>query len=111
MDEHQIEIENIIDELQTLCWPVNNNVHSYLDLLQDLSYHINYLITNNFNKLIALLYRLDVSEEQLRNLLKQHTDKLASDSIAKLIIERQQMKMRMKTSFKKDENIPEDEKW
>jgi hypothetical protein len=44
-------------------------------------------------------------------LLKQQPDNLASDSIAKLIVERQQKKLQMKATLKKDENIPEDEKW
>ncbi len=111
MNLQQIEIEKINDELQTLGLPVNSNVYSYTNLLQDLSYNINHLITNDFNKLIVILYRLDVSEGQLHKLLKQQPDNLASDSIAKLIVERQQKKLQMKATLKKDENIPEDEKW
>ncbi len=107
----QIKTEKIIHELQTFGLPVKENLHSYTELLEDLSYHINHLITNDFTALIQLLYRLDVNEEQLRKLLKQQTNEPAANAIAKLIIERQQMKMQMKASFKKDENIPEDEKW
>jgi hypothetical protein len=44
-------------------------------------------------------------------LLNRQPGNLASDFIAKLIIERQQKKLQMKTSFKKDAHIPEDEKW
>ncbi len=69
----------------------------------------NYLITND--KLIVILYRLDVSEAQVHKLLNRQPGNLASDFIAKLIIERQQKKLQMKTSFKKDAHIPEDEKW
>jgi hypothetical protein len=47
----------------------------------------NYLITND--KLIVILYRLDVSEAQVHKLLNRQPGNLASDSIAKLIIERQ----------------------
>ncbi len=111
MSQQQIEIEKINHELQTLGLPVNGNGHSYTDLLQHLSYHINHLIANDFNKLIVILYRLDVSEEQVHKLLKLQPNNLASDSIAKLVIDRQQKKMQMKESFKKDENIAEDEKW
>jgi len=111
MNLQPIEIEKISYELQTLGLRVNGIVHSYTDLLQDLSYYINHLITNDFNKLIVILYRLDVSEEQVHKLLKQQPNKLASDTIAKLIIERQQKKMQVKATFKKDKNIPEDEKW
>ncbi len=107
----QIIIEEVNQELQNFGLPIKENVHSYTDLLQDLSYYINHLITNDFNKLIVILYRLDVSEEQVNELLKQQPNELASDSISKLIIERQQKKMQMKATFKKDENIAEDEKW
>ncbi|MBA4139634.1 MAG: hypothetical protein H0X70_03870 [Segetibacter sp.] len=107
----QIIIEEVNQELQNFGLPIKENVHSYTDLLQDLSYYINHLITNDFNKLIVILYRMDVSEEQLHKLLKQQPNKLSSDTIAKLIIERQQKKMQMKASYKKDETIPEDEKW
>ncbi len=107
----QIIIEEVNQELQNFGLPIKENVHSYTDLLQDLSYYINHLITNDFNKLIVILYRMDVSEEQLHKLLKQQPNKLSSDTIAKLIIERQQKKMQMKASYKKDETIPADEKW
>lgn len=107
----QIKIEEISRQLQIPGLSVKENNYSYADLLQNLSYHINHLITNDFTKLIALLYRLDVSEEKVRILLKNQTHELACVSIAKLIIERQQKKMQMKASYKKDENISEDEKW
>ncbi len=106
-----IKLEEISKELQTFGLPVKDNFYSYIDLLNDLSYYIDYLITNDFNKLIVILYRLDVSEEQVNELLKQQPNKLASDSISKLIIERQQKKLQMKATLKKDENIAEDEKW
>jgi hypothetical protein len=107
----QFEIDKIRQQLQTLGLPLNDKAHSYVDLLQDLSYYINHLISNDFNKLIAILYRLDVSEEQVHKLLKQQPNELASDPISQLIIERQQKKKQMKATFEKDENIPEDEKW
>ncbi len=106
---NKIETKEIRDHLQLMGLSLKEDIHSYADLLQDLSYHINNLITNNFSNLINLLYRLDVNEEKVRKLLKEQTNELTSDSIAKLIIERQQKKMQMKASFKKDENISEEE--
>ncbi len=106
---NKIETKEIRDQLQLMGLSLKEDIHSYADLLQDLSYHINNLITNNFTNLINLLYRLDVNEEKVRKLLKEQTNELTSASIAKLIIERQQKKMQMKASFKKDENISEEE--
>ncbi len=107
----QIVVEEVNQELQNFGLPIRENIHSYTDLLQDLSYHINHLIANDFNKLIVILYQLDVSEEQVHKLLKQQPHELSSDTIAKLIIERHQKKVEVKATFKKDENIAEDEKW
>jgi hypothetical protein len=107
----QIKTDEIRQQLQMIGVPLKENIYSYTDLLQDLSCYINHLIAKDFNKLIVILYRLDVSEEQVHKLLKQQPNELACDSISKLIIERQQKKMQIKATFKKDEKIPEDEKW
>ena len=78
-----------------------------------LSGHIHHLINNNFNKLVGILYRIDVSETKLRQLLE---DKQAADAgmiIADLIIERQIQKIQSRESYRaKGENsIDENEKW
>ena len=43
---------------------------SYERLKEKLSQHINYLIVNDFQKLVSILYRIDVSEAKLKYLLK-----------------------------------------
>src|SRR5436190_4363961 len=65
-----------------------------------LSGHIHHLINNNFNKLVGILYRIDVSETKLRQLLE---DKHAEDAgmiIADLIIERQVQKIQSRESYR-----------
>ena len=73
---------------------------------------INQLITNDFIQLLQILYRIDVSEQKLRSLLKQNADTDAGRIIAVLIIERQLEKLRSREQFKRnDDNIDEEEKW
>lgn len=81
-------------------------------LQQELAAFVNNLINTNFEKLVSLLYRIDVSEIKLKELLKNNEDKNAGDIIAALIIERQQQKIKSRQLLSRDgNNISEDEKW
>ena len=73
---------------------------------------MNHLISTDFNHLIQVLYRIDVSETKLKQVLKDNPNEDAGKIIARLIIERQQQKMISRNSFKKSgEDIDEEEKW
>lgn len=77
-----------------------------------LAARINYLITNDFTQLVQILYRIDVSEQKLKSLLKQNPDEDAGRIIAALVIERQLEKIRSREQFKKGaEDINESDKW
>jgi hypothetical protein len=54
----------------------------------DLIAYINDCIKNDFNKIVQLLYRIDVSEEKLKNILQSHPNEDAAKLIAILIVER-----------------------
>jgi hypothetical protein len=64
------------------------------DLEKKLAVHINHLIEKDFEKLVALLYRIDVSENKLKNLLHIYADENSGIMIARLIIERQLEKIK-----------------
>jgi hypothetical protein len=71
---------------------------------------INYLIAHDFNKLIAILYRIDISEKQLKkNLENQARD--AGAVIADMIVERQIQKLKSKQQFRPNENTSGEDKW
>ena len=73
---------------------------------------INDLINNDFQKLVSILYRMDVSEIKLKQLLNENSGTNAALIITDLIIERQEQKIISRQQFrKKDENISDDEKW
>ncbi|TMI79621.1 MAG: hypothetical protein E6H10_15095 [Bacteroidetes bacterium] len=72
--------------------------------------HINYFITHDLNKLVAILYRIDISEKLLkRNLEEEGKD--AGAIIAEMIIERQIQKVKTREQFKGKDDIPGNEKW
>jgi hypothetical protein len=85
---------------------------SYSEIHTELAAYINDLIKNNFDKLIAYLYRIDVNEEKLKMLLQQNPGEDAGNIIATLIIERQEQKIKFRKQFSKKENdFDEEEKW
>jgi hypothetical protein len=85
---------------------------SYNEIHTELATYINNLIKNDFDKLIAYLYRIDVNEEKLKSLLQQKPDEDAGNIIATLIIERQQQKIKSRQLFsQKDNSFDEEEKW
>jgi len=72
---------------------------------------INWLINNDFSKLVQMLYRLDVDEDKLRSLLEQQQNTDAATLIANIIIERQLKKAEVRNTTKNDTEIPGDERW
>lgn len=76
-----------------------------------LAHHINHLIQNDFNKLISVLYRVDINETKLKQLLKENPDEDAATIIADLIIERQLQKINSQQQFRGNSSLPGEEKW
>jgi hypothetical protein len=81
------------------------------DLFHALSNRLKSMINDDFAGLLQLLYRIDISEDKLRNLISIELDKPASEVIAHLIIERQLQKVVSRKTFKSSADIPDDEKW
>ena len=73
---------------------------------------INELIKNNFDRLVMLLYRIDINETTLKKNLAQHPQEDAGKIIATMIIERQEQKIKSREQFKQS-NKPDDleERW
>jgi hypothetical protein len=60
---------------------------------------INDLIKEDFSKLVQLLYRIDVSEVKLKNVLKEHPNQDAGKLIAQIVIERLAATKKARESF------------
>jgi len=73
--------------------------------------YINNLIDHDFEKLIRILYRLDVSEKKLKETLaSSSTD--AGVLITEMIIERQMQKIKTRLQYSEEnKNISDEEKW
>lgn len=80
-------------------------------LQQQLQQHINYLISNDFDRLVQLLYTIDVNEKKLRTLLQQQQDTDAAEIISTMMIERQLQKAQSKAQFKNTTSDDDEEKW
>ncbi len=92
-----------IDQIKALTQP---------SLLNELASFINDLIINDFAQLVQMLYRIDISEKKLKQLLTDNADKDAGKIIAEMIIERQLQKIKSRQQFsQRDNNIDENEKW
>jgi hypothetical protein len=81
------------------------------ELKKKLSAHINHLIQSDFEKLVSLLYRIDVSEPKLKYLLQQNPGEDAGKTIAELIIERQLQKIKSRQDYRRDSTISDEESW
>ena len=93
---------------------ITNAIHvvSYDETRLQLISLINELINKDFQSLIQLLYRIDVSEKKIRSFLDQNTDKDSATILADLIIERQLQKTESRQRFSnKNKPASDEEKW
>jgi hypothetical protein len=93
------------------------NLNSQLTTLEkaelriDVIQHINHLLVYDFNKVIQILYRVDVNEQKLKELLQSNAQTDAAIIIADLLIERQEEKLKTKETFRSNTDIAEEDKW
>ena len=101
-DIQKITSEDLMNLLVSNDFPTVFENYSNQVLESKLAIYINELIDKDFNKLVNLLYRIDISEQKLKIAL-QNEDKTISSgkTIAKLIIERQLQKLEFRKKFSK----------
>jgi len=81
------------------------------EMQEQLIQYINHLLVYDFNKLVQILYRVDVSEQKLKELLKANAQTDAATIIAALLIQRQIEKIKTEEAFKPNDNITDEDKW
>jgi len=85
---------------------------SDIDAETFLAEKINQMINENFEKVISLLYRIDVNEAKLRNVLQHNPNEEAGKIIASLIIERQMEKIKSRRNMSRgDDQFTSEERW
>lgn len=73
---------------------------------------LNQLIIQDFESLVQLLYRVDVPEKKVRQLLRQQPGTDAGLLLAELLIARQREKAATRKRFKTgDGDIPAEDRW
>jgi hypothetical protein len=80
-------------------------------LKEQLIIYINDLINHDFEKLIYYLYRIDVHEQKIKQLLQQHEGENAAEILAQLIIDRQLQKIKFRKEFQSPPADNDEEKW
>jgi hypothetical protein len=99
--------ETLLQELEAL-----TEKQTAGELQQKLAQHVNDIINTDFDKLLQLLYRMDIDETKLRTVLLGQPDRNAGEMIAELMIERQLQKVKSRQqSSRRDNDIDENEKW
>ncbi len=88
-----------------------NTTTTEAELTTVLTAYINHLINTNFEKLVNILYRIDVNENKLKDLLSHCHDENAATIIAKAIIQRQIEKIKFREQFGTTEKNSDEEKW
>lgn len=76
-----------------------------------LAKEVNDMIVHNFEGLIQILYRLDVSEQKLKEVLAANQQEDAGKLITAVILERLAQRENARKSFTVNPNIPEEERW
>lgn len=94
-----------------------SNLFQYFDLPQktivtqtDILEKINYLIQNDFEKLIYILYRVDVNENKIKAVLAQKNEVNAAIIIYNLLEERENEKAQTRELFRR-QNSNEETEW
>ncbi len=86
--------------------PAKKSISELKGVLSD---YIDYLINHDFDKLLRILYKVDVHEGLLKMNLQKQKD--SATVIAEMILERQMQKVKSRKQSNPDKDIPENEKW
>jgi hypothetical protein len=82
------------------------------DIKKELSGYLTYLLLNDFSSLVQILYRVDVSEEKLKAVLKENKEADAGDLLTELIVQRQQQKAVVRQAVDPNkESLADEESW
>ena len=88
------------------------NALSLEELRERLATQLNSLANTDFNKLINLLYRLDIDEMKLRKKLSENSGLDAGNIIAEMVLKRQGEKFESRKKFgRRDGLMGVEEKW
>lgn len=79
--------------------PGINSASDYFSLSEKLIPHINRLLDRHYESLLQLLYRVDISEAQLKKAVSLYPEKPYPQMLAELIILRELYKVLLRTRY------------
>jgi len=77
-----------------------NAYNAYEELFEQIEPHIKKLIDTNHSKFMGILYRIDVSDEQIKKAVNENTSEPFSEIITDLIIKRELQKVVIRQHYK-----------
>jgi hypothetical protein len=77
-----------------------NAYNAYEELFEQIEPHINQLINSNQQKFMSILYRIDVSDEQIKKAVNENSSEAFSAIVSDLIIKRELQKVVIRNHYK-----------
>ena len=98
--EHNKALTAVVNDLQI---EETISERSSAEQLEVLVTFIDDLIRNDFNRLLSILYRVDISEEKLKRMLAENKDTQvrSAELIAQLLVEREQEKIISRAKYRR----------
>ncbi len=81
-----------------------NAYNAYEELFEQIEPHINKLISNNQSKFMGILYRIDLSDIQIKKAIEENASESFSEIITDLIIKRELQKVVIRNHYKNSQS-------
>lgn len=78
-----------------------NSFNAYEELFEQIEPHINQLLKSSQQKFMSILYRIDLSDEQIKKAVNENASESFSAIISDLIIKRELQKVVIRNHYKK----------
>ena len=100
--ENDKALNTVVNNLDLV--ELNSDQKSNDEQLAILVAFIDNLIRNDFNRLVSILYRVDISEAKLKQKLAENIDHKvpAAETIARLFIEREEEKIISRAKYRRE---------
>lgn len=96
-------ISGVFDKAGISAIITSNEFDNLAELKKHLTRKIAELLDTNYERLINILYRIDVNEDKLNELFGTKNRDFIPERLADLIIERQLQKINLRNMYKKDD--------
>ena len=81
-----------------------NAYNAYEELFEQIEPHISTLISNNQSKFMGILYRIDLSDTQIKKAVEENASESFSEIITDLIIKRELQKVVIRNHYKNSQS-------